>query len=104
MEELDDLQSGTDVDLWDHKLAAEMKKLEEIFAEVVDKNARIADRARILDHQGKVLKDYSDTGMSAYIEFEAPAGTPYFTLEVNGNRIHQGLSDGTNVPPPEMAT
>jgi hypothetical protein len=104
MEELDDLETGTDVDLWDHKLASEMRVLQEIFAEVVDKHARIADKGRILDHQGKVLKDYSDTGMSAFLEFEAPAGTPYFTLEVNGNRIHQGLSDGANVPPPQLAS
>jgi hypothetical protein len=103
MEELDDLQTGTDVDLWDHKLASEMKQLQEIFAEVVDKNARIADRARILDHQGKVLKDYSDTGMTGFLQFEAPAGTPYFTLEVAGSRVHQGLSDTATVPPSEMA-
>src|SRR5262245_3864790 len=29
MEELDDLDTGTDVDLWDHKLAAEMRVLQE---------------------------------------------------------------------------
>jgi hypothetical protein len=104
MEELDDLDTGTDVDLWDHKLAAEMRQLQEIFAEVVDKNARIADRARILDPQGKVVKDYSDTGMSAFLEFEMPAGAAYFTLEVNGNRIHQGLSDTTTVPPSQLGS
>jgi hypothetical protein len=104
MEELDDLDTGTDVDLWDHKLASEMRVLQEIFAEVVDKNARIADKGRILDHQGRVLKDFSDTGMSAYLEFEAPAGTPYFTLEVNNNRIHQGLSDTATVPASQMAS
>jgi hypothetical protein len=103
MEQLDDLDTGTEVDLWDHKLAAEMRVLQEIFAEVVDKNARIADKARILDHAGKVVKDFSDTGLSAYIEFEIAAGTPYFTLEVNGNRVHQGLSDTASVPPPELA-
>ena len=103
MEELDDLDTGTSIDLWDHKLAAEMRMLEEIFAEVVDKNARIADKARILDPQGKVIKDYSDTGMSAFLEFEAPAGAAYFTLEVNGSRIHQGLSDTATVPPSEIA-
>jgi hypothetical protein len=102
MEELDDLDTGTDIDLWDHKLASEMRVLQEIFAEVVDKNARIADRARILDPSGRVIKDYSDTGMSAYLEFEVPASTPYFTLEVNGNRIHQGLSDTASVPPSEL--
>jgi len=103
MEELDDLDTGTDVDLWDHKIASEMKQLSEIFAEVVDKNARIADRAKVLDPAGKVLKDYSDTGLTAYLEFEAPAGAAYFTLEVNGNRIHQPLSDTASAPPSELA-
>src|SRR5262249_37167154 len=68
MEELDDLDTGTEIDLWDHKLAAEMRMLQEIFAEVVDKNARISDHGRILDPQGRVVKDYSDTGMSAFLE------------------------------------
>jgi hypothetical protein len=103
MEELDDLDTGTEIDLWDHKLAGEMRVLQEIFAEVVDKNARIADRGRILDPRGAVVKDYSDTGMSAYLEFEMPAGADYFTLEVNGNRIHQGLSDHAHVPPSQLA-
>src|SRR5947209_5787576 len=72
MEELDDLDTGTEVDLWDHKLASEMRVLQEIFAEVVDKHARVADRGRILDPQGRVIKDYSDTGVPAYLEFEMP--------------------------------
>jgi hypothetical protein len=103
MEELDDLDTGTDVDLWDHKLATEMRVLQEIFAEVVDKNARIADKARVLDPQGQVVKDYTDTGLTAYLEFEMPAGSAYFTLDVNGSRIHQGLADDAKVPPSEMA-
>ena len=85
------------------KLAAEMRLLQEIFAEVVDKNARIADKARILDPAGKVVKDYSDTGMTAFLEFEIASGSPYFTLEVNGSRIHQGLSDTASVPASEIA-
>src|SRR5262245_41681638 len=44
MEELDDLDTGTEVDLWDHKIAAEMRMLQEIFAEVVDKRERDADK------------------------------------------------------------
>jgi hypothetical protein len=103
MEELDDLDTGTDVDLWDHKIAAEMRMLEEIFAEVVDKNTRIADRAKVLDPHGKLVKDYSDTGMTAFLDFEMPAGATFFTLEVNNSRIHQGLSDGASVPPSELA-
>jgi hypothetical protein len=92
MEELDDLDTGTDVDLWDHKLAAEMRVLQEIFAEVVDKNARVADAGRILDHQGRVVKNYSDTGLPGVLEFEVDAGTPYFVLDVEGKQIQQPLA------------
>ena len=103
MEDLDDLDTGTEVDLWDHKLAGEMRVLQEIFAEVVDKNARIADNGRILDAQGRVVKDYRDVGLPAYLDFEVPAGTEYFTLDVNGSRINQPLSDRARVPPPLAA-
>jgi hypothetical protein len=102
MEELDDLDTGTPIDLWDHKLAAEMRVLQEIFAEVVDKNARVADHGRILDPSGRVIKDYSDTGLPAYLQFEVPNKTPYFTLEVAGQRIHQRLYERAQVPPSEV--
>jgi hypothetical protein len=98
MEALDDLQSGTDIDLWDHKMASEMRVLEEIFAEVVDRNARVADHGRILDPQGKVVKDYTGVGLPAYLEFEVPSDAKYFTLEVNGLKIHQALVDGYQPP------
>jgi hypothetical protein len=99
MEELDDLDTGTPIDLWDHKLAAEMRMLEEIFAEVVDKNARVADHGRILDDKGHVVKDYADVGLPAFLEFEVPASSSYFVLEVNGARITQPLSDSAAPPP-----
>jgi hypothetical protein len=92
MEELDDLETGTEVDLWDHKLAAEMRVLQEIFAEVVDKNARVADAGKILDHQGRVVKNYSDTGLPALLDFEVAQGTPYFVLEVGDQRVQQDLN------------
>lgn len=99
MEELDDLETGTEIDLWDHKIASEIRQLADVFAEVVDRNARLADRAKILDPSGRTLKDYSDTGLPAHLEFEVPAGVPYFTLEVHDTRIHQGLSDGVKPGP-----
>ena len=91
MEELDDLDSGTEVDLWDHKLAAEMRVLQEIFAEVVESNARVADNGKILDSQGRVVKNYSDTGLPAKLDFELPAGSAYFILDVEGKQIRQDL-------------
>jgi hypothetical protein len=98
MEELDDLDTGTNVDLWDHKIAAQMRDLTDIFAEVVDRNARVADRGRLLDPDGRVLREYSDTGVPGVLEFEVPAGTKYFTLDVDGHRVHQPLADGAAVP------
>jgi hypothetical protein len=101
MEELDDLDTGTEIDLWDHKIASEMRGLEDIFAEVVDKNARVADTGKILDPTGKTIKDFSDTGVPAVLEFEMPSAA-YFTLFVNGNKLHQGLSDSATVPAHEL--
>jgi hypothetical protein len=102
MVELDDLESP--VDLWDHKLASELRVLQQIFAEVVDKNSRVANHGRILDPRGQVVKDYAVGGLPAYLEFDVPAGSAYFTLEVNGQRIHQGLSDRAQVPGAEVVT
>lgn len=99
MEELDDLEA--DVDLWDHKLASELRVLEQIFAEVVDRNARVAPKGRVLDPQGKVLADYSDTGVPAILEFDAPPAAAYFTLELPGFKLHQPLMDSAKAPPRE---
>jgi hypothetical protein len=104
MVELDDLESGTEVDLWDHKLASEMRVLQEIFAEVVDKNTRIADKGRILDPQGRVVRDYSDTGLPAFLEFEIAASADYFTLDVNNTLVHQALADGVRTPAADVPT
>jgi hypothetical protein len=93
MEDLDDLETGTDIDLWDHKLAAEMRQLADIFAEVVDRNARVADSGKILDPKGRVVRNYADTGMPALLEFEMPPGALFFTLDVNGRQIQQALAD-----------
>jgi cell division septation protein DedD len=81
-----------------------MRMLEEIFAEVVDKNARVADNGRILDPRGTLLQSYESGGLPAYLEFEAPAAATYFTLEVNGSVIHQPLSDSATVPAGSVAT
>lgn len=98
MQALDDLDTGTNVDLWDHKLAAEMRVLEEIFAEVVDKNARVAETGRILDHKGQVVKDFAGVGVPAWLEFELPADATHFTFEVNGERVQQAVIEGHQAP------
>ena len=103
MEELDDLdygglkdKSGTEIDLWDHKMAASMQKIEEIFAEVVTSDMILAPSATITDPQGVAVTpigrgSYAD-GLPALLEFTLPAASKSFTLTLpNGTAISQPL-------------
>lgn len=92
LDELDDLETGTDVDLWDAKLASEMKDLSEIFAEVVDQGTVIVPGDGIVkDEAGNIVADYRDTGLPGVLEFVLPPGTKAFSLEVAGNTSTQSL-------------
>ncbi len=90
MEQLDDLESGTDVDVWDHKIAKEMRNIIEIFAEVVSENQLVAATARIFAPDGQVVKNFAD-GLPAKASFSMPAGFEWFELEVAGQRIRQPI-------------
>jgi hypothetical protein len=97
MEELDDMdygglkdKNGDDVDLWDHKMASSMQKIEEIFAEVVTSNTILAPSATITDSSGSPVKpigraSYSD-GLPALLEFEMPTDSKGFTLNLPGGK------------------
>jgi hypothetical protein len=91
MEELDDLDSGTDVDVWDHKIAKDMRSLVEIFAEVVSEHQIVAESGRIYDASGRLVKHYTD-GLPAKVTFTMPATSQWFELEVPGQeRIRQSV-------------
>lgn len=103
MEQLDDLdygalkdKSGDDVDLWDHKMASSMQKIEEIFAEVVTTNTMLAPSATITDSAGNAVKpigraSYSD-GLPALLEFTMPSDSKEFTLNLpNGKSVTQTI-------------
>lgn len=99
MEELDDMfvgsglkdPSGNEIDLWDHKLAAEMRKIEEIFAEVVSEDAKVAASGRVTNQAGKLCRDYTD-GLPALLRFKLPAGSTSFTIEFPGGTITQDIT------------
>jgi hypothetical protein len=90
MEELDDLDTGTDVDVWDHKIAQEMRALNEIIVELVDESKIVAPNAVIYDDSGQVAERFTD-GLPAKAEFTMPASSKYFELEVGGRRIKQSV-------------
>ncbi len=89
MEELDDLESGTEVDIWDHKIAKDMRSIKDIFAELVSDQI-VAPEARILDSKGRVVKQFSD-GMPAKVTFTMPPDSTFFTLEFGGQTIKQTI-------------
>lgn len=97
MEELDDLDTGTGVDVWDHKIAADMRGVVEIFAEVVGENQIVAPSARVFDPAGRVVKNFAD-GLPAAVSFRLPASAGWFELEVGGERIRQLVV----TPPPPL--
>jgi hypothetical protein len=93
MAELDDLDTGTDVDVWDHKIAAEMRDLADIYAELVDENQIVAPSARIYGPSGAVVRKFP-SGLPAKVTFELPAGAAWFELELGGRRIRQTVQVG----------
>lgn len=97
MEQLDDFDyggltdpQGREIDLWDHKMAATIQKLEELFAEVVDEDTILAPSASIVDSAGQPVKplgkrsSYAD-GLPALLNFEMPASCDSFSLILPGN-------------------
>jgi hypothetical protein len=91
MIELDNLETGTEVDLWDHKIAKEMRSLIEIFAEVVDENQIVAPTATVYDSSGRAVRVIAD-GLTTKTSVALPLGTPWFELDVAGKRIRQTLA------------
>jgi outer membrane protein OmpA-like peptidoglycan-associated protein len=95
LQELDDFDTGLDIDLWDYKIASEMHNLTQIFAEVVNDNQIVAASGAIYDDAGNLVKTYSN-GLPAKIEFVMKVDAQWFELEVGNQRIRQPVRlDGT---------
>jgi len=83
LQELDDLDTETGLDLWDYKLAADMRQVTEIFAELVDESVIVAPVANIYDDQGNLIKPFTD-GLPGRVRFILPEASRFFELEVVG--------------------
>jgi hypothetical protein len=91
MQQLDDLDTGTQVDLWDHRLASEMQQVAEIFTEVVDENTIVAESGLVRDEAGNVILDCRDKGVPALLTFTLPTNSRSFTLEIAGQIVTQPI-------------
>lgn len=69
-----------------------MRDLNEIFKEIVDEDTIVVESGKILDNQGRVVKEYGD-GVPAILKFDLPAGTTGFTLEWPGGNVVQDISE-----------
>ncbi|OYQ67773.1 hypothetical protein B9G53_00720 [Pseudanabaena sp. SR411] len=94
LQELDDFDTGIDIDIWDYKIASEMTSLSQIFAEVVNENQVIADSGSIYDDQGNCVKSYPK-GLPAKVDFVMRDDSQWFELEVGNQRIRQAVIVGT---------
>jgi hypothetical protein len=93
MEQLDNLDTGTAIDIWDHKIAKEMRGLVEIFAELVSENQIVAPTASVYDSTGNLVKRFAD-GLPARAVVDFPPATEWFEIDVGGKRIRQSVTSG----------
>ncbi len=91
MQELDDLDTGTELDLYFHRIAAEMSDLSEIFIELVNENMPVADQGTVKDEFGRVVKEFRDVPVPGRFEFDLPSNAKSFSFEVGGQSYTQVL-------------
>jgi len=84
MQELDDLDTGVPLDVWDHKIAASMRDLTDIFAEVVDQNQIATGPAKIRDAFGSIVAEFPK-GMTAHTRFFMQDRSTWFDIEIEGD-------------------
>jgi len=90
LEHLDDLDYGglkdssrQLIDLWDYKIAGEMRALDDILAEVVRNDVIVAPSAHLFDPSGTPVKPIGQShkyGLPALLEFLLPAGSDSFSI------------------------
>ena len=82
-------------DLWDSKVAKEMKEIVEIMDEV-DFGITIPGKVKIIDDKGLEILTYTD-GFPQRLEFYVREGAKYVTVDIVGQKIHQSLEDSINI-------
>ncbi len=98
LQELDDFDTGLDIDIWDYKIASEMTNLSQIFAEVINENEIIAENGTIYDDLGTCVKSYPK-GLPAKVDFVMRHDSQWFELEVANQRIRQSVVLETAIAP-----
>ena len=80
---LDPPDQATGIDLWDYKIAGELRALSEIAVELVDENWVIGPPATVADDRGREVARFPD-GLPARFAFEVAKECRYFNVEIKG--------------------
>lgn len=90
LEDLDFLE--TEIDIWDTKLAADIRGVEEIVTSLVKDSIVVNTPSRIFDDADNIVMEFTD-GLPSKATFNVPSSSSYFELEVSGHaRIRQALT------------
>ncbi|NJK35189.1 MAG: hypothetical protein HC919_09645 [Oscillatoriales cyanobacterium SM2_2_1] len=86
----------TPVDIWDAKWLWELEDWRRILAEIVSPREVVAETARVWDANGNCVQDFP-CGLPPKLEFTLPRTSPWFELEVAGQRLRQWVEFPTTV-------
>ena len=92
LQELDDLVTNTNVDLWDYLKADGLREASDLIREIVEENAlATGEPTRALDSRGNEAQSWPD-GMPARVTFTMPDTSNLFELELpEGQTVKQEL-------------
>jgi len=76
--------------LWCHRVADRMEEMADLVAVLVDETMTVAAGGSVFDDSGRLIKAWEGR-LPAVLEFDVPAGTTAFVLEVGGQRYPQPL-------------
>jgi hypothetical protein len=100
LQRFDDMFEGTPleglVDLWSSGMAADMRNEDDIlgvvFGELVSEETIVADTAKVLDEQGRVVANFTD-GLPGKFRFQMKPGSQAFTIQTPKGQVEQDISE-----------
>lgn len=88
---LDNLKTGTPVDLWDYWIVKDVPSLFRIYPEMIDSYRIVGAKGIVRDSTGTVAADYSRSGIPSLLRFEIPEAASGFALDMGGSVVSQRI-------------
>ena len=82
LKRLDNLKTGSPIDLWDYWVIKDMAGLFRIYSEMIDSCRIVGSKGVVRDSAGAVVADYSKSGMPTLLRFVLPENTSSFCVDL----------------------